>query len=368
MKNILAVVLMLALCSPGFAEERIVENPARPSNPKAGRVVTAKEVLRIEDTGDAFYFKMPRNIQAGDDGGLVIQDGQQQLLSFGPDGQFRKNYFKPGQGPEELTHILNFVRTVGGIVIFGMPPKILRLDSNGRVVEEIGLAQTTSLNHIIDFRDGLYYFIKREPPKNDGVNGWIDFPQTIVAISDEGKSQVELASFPIPIYLQWMAGGVHSETAFNELMITPFGSSEWVLTHQREYFVKIFDPREKQVRVSFRRPYRRVRRSGGMGGVSSSGGAGPTPPEFINDITGLHTLGDRILVQTSTVDRKKGYLFDVYDREGRYIDAFFLKTTAEDLDARSLYRSFTFAGSFVYFFERTPEDTYVLKKCTLDGL
>ncbi|GEM_PF-4826307 len=48
--------ILLALTSPALPQS-IVENPAKPDNPRAGRVITLEEVMRIEDTGKDFYIR-----------------------------------------------------------------------------------------------------------------------------------------------------------------------------------------------------------------------------------------------------------------------------------------------------------------------
>ena len=46
--------------------------------------------------------------------------------------------------------------------------------------------------------------------------------------------------------------------------------------------------------------------------------------KYQNDITYLFTFKGNLLVMTSTTDKEKGVLFDVYNKEGRYIDCFWL--------------------------------------------
>lgn len=61
MKRIAFIIAFLALVlAPGFAfAQAIIENPAKPDNPRAGRVVTVKEEMRIVDTGRDFFIKYP---------------------------------------------------------------------------------------------------------------------------------------------------------------------------------------------------------------------------------------------------------------------------------------------------------------------
>jgi len=54
---------------------------------------------------------------------------------------------------------------------------------------------------------------------------------------------------------------------------------------------------------------------------------GPPPPEFLYDISALYIVNDLIWVRTSTKDEDKGYLIDIFDLEGVFVDSFFLNTS-----------------------------------------
>jgi len=59
---------------------------------------------------------------------------------------------------------------------------------------------------------------------------------------------------------------------------------------------------------------------------SLSGGAFFDAPKakYHLDIQMMMLVKDRLWVITSTVDKKKGILVDVFDREGKYVDNFYL--------------------------------------------
>jgi hypothetical protein len=42
--------------------QAIIDNPEKPSSPKAGWVVTIKEEMRIVDSREGYYFKNPGGI------------------------------------------------------------------------------------------------------------------------------------------------------------------------------------------------------------------------------------------------------------------------------------------------------------------
>jgi hypothetical protein len=196
----------------------------------------------------------------------------------------------------------------------------------------------------------------------------MDIPQAIVAVSDEGHTVADLASFPSQRFITVLPGGVTSQTSFSSLIIVLFGDTKYLITHTPEYLAKLFDVDKKEVVRQFRRDYKRVKRPSGLtGGVRGPGGAGPEPPEYWNDITGLHVYGDQFFIQTSTMDKKNGVLMDVFDSEGRYIDNFYLKYSNKDLERLNPGKRLSFAGDDVFITEQTDEGFIAIKKCSLVG-
>jgi len=83
----LMVLATAILFSTGAAQD-IIENPAKPLSANAGRVVTLKEEMRIEDTGEGFFFKTPYTIRVSSRGHIFVRDGQEQALQFDAEGRF----------------------------------------------------------------------------------------------------------------------------------------------------------------------------------------------------------------------------------------------------------------------------------------
>jgi hypothetical protein len=75
--------------------------------------------------------------------------------------------------------------------------------------------------------------------------------------------------------------------------------------------------------------------------------------EYLEDIVALFVAGEALWVQTSTKEPSKGILFDVYDLEGRYVDAFYLKTAGRPLAVE---------GNAFFIVEKTPEETIEIAK------
>ena len=360
-----AILLVLAgLASP----QSTLDNPAMPQNPKAGRVVALTEEMRIVDTGEDFYIKNVYGLGVGPDGSVFVQDEQKQLLQFDPNGRFIRNLMKTGQGPGELTGIINILVVSDRILVYGNPPKVLSYDFDGNLMDEAVIPSGLGFGNLISFDSRIFTFHGSGRPELKGGTAWADIPQQIIAVAEDGRERRILGSFPIQAYATVREDGGQSQTRFNHLIIVSLDGKRFVLSHTPEYLVKIFDAESETVICQFNRKYKRtLRPSQPSGGVIGPGGTGPKPPKYMNDIRSLHCLEDRILVQTSAVDKLRGPLFDEFDLDGRYIDCFFIKFFDREMITGISERKLVFSGDHVYFVDRTDDALVVIRKCRLSG-
>ena len=118
--SLITLMGLLLACALGFGQ--IIENPSKPIAANAGRIVTLKEELRLEDTGAGFFFKNPSTIRVSPRGDIFFKDGQEQALLFDPKGRFVRNLFKRGQGPGEFTSLIDTWATPDRLYLSGVPP------------------------------------------------------------------------------------------------------------------------------------------------------------------------------------------------------------------------------------------------------
>jgi hypothetical protein len=346
--------------------QEIIQNPATPPAPNAGRVVTVKEEMRIEDTGEGFYLKAPMGIRVAPDGTIFVKDGQEQVLQFSPQGKFIRNIMKKGQGPGEVNSVFEILVSPEGILLHGTPPKILVFDFKGNFLREIGLqALAPGFARIFSADGDSYFFWRSGRPDPKQGTGWKDIPQEVFVVSEKDKESRTIGTYPIPSYVQTPSGGGISVMGFKSLLISPYGRL-LALNETPEYSIKFIDPETGKVIRHFRRNYARVKlkRQSGIRTSAPSVEA----PELSNDINFFHEVDGTLWVQTSTADAKKGILFDVFDSDGRYVDNFFLKYSDRDIDPNRAFKMFTFAGGFVYYSDTTEDDLVVVKKGSLVGL
>jgi len=345
-------------------DQTVIENPAKPLSGNAGRVVTLKEEVRIEDTGGGFFFKNPYAIRVSPKGDIFIKDGQQQALQFDSRGRFVRNLFKKGQGPGELTSILDIWASRDRLFLLGDPPKILVYDHDGNLVKELSLRDLGRAQFVQADTGSLLIKKSGWPDPSAGV-GLRDIPQDIIEIAPDGTTAKSIGSFPIRGFVQVYKGGATGMTTWNQLQAVSLDGNTLFLNHTPEYLVETF-VRDKGVVVRrFKRPYSRVKRSGG--GVSEPGGPEPPPPKFQPDIYALHVVDGKLWVQTSTVVGGKGILFDVFDTEGRYLDNFFVHFLKKDPSNNLANPRLTIADGFAYFTDKTEGELLVVKKCRLVG-
>ncbi len=129
-RSSLVLLLVPAIASLCFSQE-IIENPAKPLNSAAGRILKLEKMFTISDTGGGYYFESPRLPRIAPDRSIFVLD-REQLLRFDSSGKFLLNYFKKGQGPGELEQVSNYFLTEDHIVIHNTRPhKIVYLNYEG---------------------------------------------------------------------------------------------------------------------------------------------------------------------------------------------------------------------------------------------
>jgi hypothetical protein len=362
----LATIIAFLLSISAVGRAQVIENPTKPMAANAGRIVTLKEELRIEDTGEGYFFKNPGSIRVSPRGDIFFKDGPEQALQFDPNGRFVRNLFKKGQGPGELSSIGDTWASSDRIYLRGNPPKILIFDYEGNLVQELPLRGGLLGGRFIlaDQMNILLYGMGRPDP-SEGA-GFRNMPWDINEIAPDG-SQKTIGTFPIRTYIEVEQGGAIRGTSWNQLQVVALNDKSLFLNSTPEYLIENFVSDKKEVVLRFRRPYPRQKRTG-SGGVSASRGSGPLAPEFWPDIYDLHIVDGQLWVQTWTVTKEKGILFDVFNTQGRYIDSFHIQSMMKRQDGQPAWIRMTIAGGCAYFKEETSDGLIVIKKCRLVGL
>ena len=368
MKKLLVTILIIFnFVFFSFAQE-IIENPEKPLSRHAGRIVELEEVMRIDDIGGDYYFQYPRNLKVAPDGSLFITD-REQLNHFDPNGKFIRNYFKNGQGPGEMQAIGDYFFAENTLIVHDRRlQKVLRFDFNGEFIREFRIHDLPIFTQLHLFYNDGYYFFGNRMPSTDGKASVIDVPHELI-FAVEGRQEIKkLITLPVESFVISSEGG-GADTSIAELMTIPFREKYLAICHTQDYLIKIFDVQSQEIIRSFRRKYDRVkvpegRQVGGRIGVG--GKMYSAPRKYLNDISKLLEFKNNLWIMTSSADKEKGILIDVYNFEGLYIDKFYLKFN-EAIDPISLgVRPMTISGDNLFMLVKNEDETYSIKKFQIE--
>lgn len=298
-----------------------VDNPAKPLAADAGRVLGLSEIWRISDEGGRFFFKMPRDLQVTDDGTVFLADSK-QLLKFSPQGEFLKDLYKQGQGPGEIEDYFSFHVLGRDIYVRDMnSQRLWRSDMDGTFQEQFDLRNKEPRALIGVLASGFLFKKETWPPRSERTGKVMDIPNIVTLVGKDGTDKRAVAAFKTSLFL---APG--SATNWDSLLtaISSDGRRLYVF-HGRDYLIQVFDLAKGGLAGRFKRDYPRVRyvERGWESGFRQKE-YGALKIDYEVDINKLFPVGEALWVETSTLDKTKGRLIDVFDGNGRFTDSFYL--------------------------------------------
>ena len=352
------------LAAVGTAQH-VIENPAKPPSSNAGRVVSLKEVARITDETGKFLFVQPFAVFAGNDGSVYVQESK-QLLKFDAQGRFVKNLLKRGQGPGELDDNLTdvVVREKDIILWSSNNYKFIRLDLDGRLIEDKKLVQGF-LGSLLGAFGGRCFFLRYEMDKvksRPKISGIFEAPRRLVIVPDSGEAVPTPVVMPMTEAIHFGSRSV-SVSTISRAMPVAANERTVFLFHSPDYLIKLLDLETGEVVRSFRREYERVKYEV----KTPPGYPAELVPRFHNDLCRLLWRNDRLWAVTSTFDPKKGILVDVFNREGRYLDNFYLPLFKIRRNNPQYYAPMAIWGNYLYLLEADEDDIISLIKYEIVG-
>lgn len=317
------VCLLTLFLASSLSAQEVIKNAVKPLGEKAGRPLELREVLRIRDTGDKFYFSgtpggyASLGIDAG--GNIYVQSGRDQILTFTPAGGFIKNIVRGGQGPGEVSQYFNFL--VGNEDVFIIDhgqDRIIRLATDGRFVHQ--WRPVRGYNDLLGIhKSGLIFCRTNYPPIEKRTGKLIDVPHEILHVSFDGSEETKIHTYPV---LEFLGQDYAASWAPFNAVLSDVGKYLFV-NNTPEYEISLLDLDTGKIARIFARKYKRIEHTLRRGEAEFNKKYGFKRP-YESDIRGLYIFGDRLWVQTSTEDKEKGTLYDVYSFDGVYQDAFFL--------------------------------------------
>ncbi|OGD18010.1 MAG: hypothetical protein A2W03_13205 [Candidatus Aminicenantes bacterium RBG_16_63_16] len=322
-------------------------------------------MARITDEKGKFFFVQPLAVYAGHDGSVYVQE-YKQLLKFDAQGRFVKNLLKRGQGPGELDdNLTDVVVREKDIVLWSSNNyKFIRLDLDGRLIEDKKLVQGF-LGSLLGAFGGRCFFLRYEmdtAKSRPRVSGIFETPRRLVIVPEKGDA------VPTPVLMP-MTEARHfgprsaSVSTISRAMPAAAGDRTVFLFHTPDYLIKLLDLETGEIVRSFRREYDRVKYEI----KTPPGYPAELVPKFHNDLCRLLWRNDRLWAVTSTFDPKKGILVDVFSRDGRYVDNFYLPLFKIRRNNPQYFAPMAIHGNFLYLLEADEDDLISLIKYEIGG-
>ena len=360
------LVALCPLLAALAAAAQVIENPATPPSANAGRVMELREVARITEEEGKFFFEQPWDVHTGPDGSVYVQE-MKKLLKFDAQGRFVKNLLKWGEGPGELNgNLTDVVIGRDEILLYSSNAyKVLRLDFDGRLLGEKKF--TAGLSALWGYRKGRYVGMKSERKDRPPGTGFFTDDYRLTYIADNGETTTTSCLLPLTYsqHIRTLAGRpAAGRSSISRFMPCRADDQLLFLFHSPEYLIELVDLEKGELVRSFRRAYERVkyeyRRPKNLPDDYPI-------PKFHNDLCRLLWVKDRLWAVTSTVDKTKGILVDVFSREGQYLDNFYLPLLKIRRNNPQYYAPMAIAGNVLYLLEADEDDLISLIKYEIVG-
>jgi len=347
------------ILSVGIYAQQVIENPEEPLNKNAGRVLHLKEEMRISDEQGGFYFKEPENIKIAPDGSIFVLD-EEQFLKFDTQGKFVKNLFRKGQGPGEFMRIGNYLFDKDEIIIRqGRPNKIVRMDMEGNLIRDFRPEE--NVGRLIAYFNGRYVMARSSFPKLKKAGGEpeiIDVKWNVLFVDEDGEVEKTDHYFPA----KWFAKRIKTAIIANyivDFFAVQYKRKYLVIHHTQDYLLKLLDLEKNKIVQTLKRKYKSIKYKPEKTGevkVKSHTYTLEPPRDYHNDIQKVFAHKDNLWVLTSTLDRKRGILVDVFNCEAQYIDNFYLPLS-ENVKLKDLSRHpMTVYENFLFIVEKDEND------------
>jgi len=348
------IILMGLLSAYALGFGQIIENPARPSAMNPGRIIGLSEVWRITDEGDDFYFRSPHNLQIAADGSIFIAE-REEFLRFTSEGKFLKNLYKKGQGPGEIDDVFMYYIRGGDIYIQDVSSRrFWRADLNGVFQEQVVL-KGPDPGVFIGIVPNGYLFIKMAwPPRSEWTGRLVDIPHIVSIQAEDGLENKTVATFKTNAFLRPQAATNWDSSI---TVLSPDGNSLFAF-FGRDYLVEAVDLTAAAAVKRFRRIYPRIPHIENSWETDLRKKYGFPKIEYETDIRGLYPTNGHVWVETSTEDKAKGRLIDVFDKGGRFVDSFYIGAGRMLMAVRE---------GFVFCQEKNEDETITIVKYKIDA-
>jgi hypothetical protein len=326
LKRELGMVLAFFFLVSGLNSQQVIENSDKPLSKNAGRMLPLQPVFRITDQSGDFFFKGIWLLKVAPNGEIYIFD-YDQLLKFASDGKFIKNLLKKGQGPGEVAkasypYDARFIITRNDLYIYDLNArKVIHSKPDGDYIDEFKIKSGHPSVIWGQIEDWLIFTEEESVPMGTAkAAGLRDVDVTFLFVAKDGSSSKRTLAFPNQI----------NEGPGYGMVWAPFDvavaedETTLYVSHTCEYKIVQVDLKVGQIIRSFRRKYPRVDYVVKAWEKDFFKKHNINPKKYENDVLGVFVNKGKIWIRTSTKDEKKGYLMDVFDQDGKYVDNFYV--------------------------------------------
>jgi hypothetical protein len=357
MKKAVLLFLAFSFCVHISVSQTVIENPEKPLSSNPGRVIRLKEVMRIVDEGRDFYFKLPWGLGVAEDGSVFVQDGV-RLFKFDQDGKFVKNIVREGQGPGEITtELTNFVVKGNEVLLLcGPMSKIIHLDLDGKLVDEI-IIEDRHPDKAITHYHNKYLLFDFKVISFERKEGERPLDHYLFFLDKKGAIESFPYSFPTKSHIRIRKRGGRaavSGTTMTQLEFLNVQNRFLYISHTHEYLIKQFDLKTNQMGKMISRDYPRAEFEADE----------YRPFKYYNDVHCLLSHKNNLWVLTSTFNKEKGVLVDVFSEEGNYLDNFHLPLLSSKTgdSYHQLYFPVMIQGDYLYAIEHDEDWAFSVAK------
>ncbi len=385
MKKIFSIFLISLI---GCVNAQLIIDYNIAKSESAGKTKKIRFLAFAHDEAGKFIFKYPKNIILLDDGSFMVIDDS-QLLKFGKDGKFLKIIVRRGEGPAEATYLNQIFKRKNDMVInTGFMSKLIFFDFDGKLEKEFRVPKMTSAKGLstadstftifgYNNKNALLVITSSSPfeMKNDEKKQERKYSVMELLENKEWKK----LSLEIPIEAFAFDTSI-GKIKLAALQIKSASDDKYIyFCNTARYEIKQYNIQEDKIEALWRRRYISVkipekdREKYEFGSTFYGGKKGKTfqfkPPlrEYFPDIQRIFTVDDHLWIITSTVDKNKGVLVDVFDKKGNYLDNFYI-LLPYNVNASALYSDEIWIDSSTIILREIDEDSnYEIVKYAIEN-
>jgi hypothetical protein len=378
------VLMIFLLISINLNAQLIVNNPDKPLRKDAGRIIVPRQISLAADDNGRFVFKRPYSIIVLGDGSFFLIDNG-QVLNFDREGKFSKIIVRKGQGPAEATHLTQLYQANDELYVnTGFMAKLMVFDLNGKLKREH--KRGNNLKKFFkgsSFSEGTFRIIGNTKDRNliVIVNALAEIGtdlkenillKPVMLLSNENVWKQKLFEIPLKASTFKTPFGKRS---FPSIVIKSAADNDNIYFCNKDRFEIItYNISKKQIVSIWKRMYRPVmipdsaKNKYKFGEGMTVNLKGKTsiyrapPRKDFPDIQKMFVVNGNLWVFTSTVDKEKGILVDIFNQEGAYLDNFYLSFPG-NMDLLYLYRNeFYLNGNHLVTRESDEDGNYKVVK------